>query len=96
MKPAASYTSTPVYRLESQTGVSYFQRVIDRLIEKYFLKRVYAFVDNITVSGYDKAEHDLKLKALLAASEAENLTFNTDKCVFEKNQKDLLGIVCLT
>ena len=72
-------------------GVSYFQRVIDQLIDKYRLKGVYAYVDNITVSGYDKADHDLKLKALLAASEAENLTFNTDKCVFEKNQIDLLG-----
>ena len=71
-------------------GVSYFQRVIGQLIDKYRLKEVYAYVDNITVSGYDKADHDLKLKALLAASEAENLTFNTDKCVFEKNQIDLL------
>ena len=72
-------------------GVSYFQRVIDQLIDKYRLKGVYAYVDNIAVSGYDKADHDLKLKALLAGSKAENLTFNTDKCVFEKNQIDLLG-----
>ena len=72
-------------------GVSYFQHMIDQLIDKYHLKGVYAYVDNITVFGYDKADHDLKLKALLAASKAENLTFNTDKCVFEKNQIDLLG-----
>ena len=65
--------------------------MIDQLIDKYRLKGVFAYVDNITVSGYDNADHDLKLKALLAASQAENLTFNTDKCVFEKNQIDLLG-----
>ena len=32
-------------------GVSYFQRVIDQLIDKYRLKGVYAYVDNITVYG---------------------------------------------
>ena len=54
------------------------------------LTGVYAYVDNTTVSGYDKADHDLKLKALLAVSEAENLSLNTNKCVFKKNQIDLL------
>ena len=72
-------------------GVSYFQRLIDQLIDKYRLKGVYVYVDNITVSGYDKADHDLKLKALLAAFETENIIFNTDKCIFDKNQIDLLG-----
>ena len=72
-------------------GVSYFQHVIDQLIDKYHLKGVYAYVDNITVSDYGKANLDLKLKVLLEASETENLIFNTDKCKFEKNQIDLLG-----
>ena len=53
-------------------GVSYFQRVIDKLIDKYRLKGVYIYVDNITVFGYGKADHDLKLKALLAAFVTEN------------------------
>ena len=39
-------------------SVSYFQRVIDQLIDNYCLKGVYTYVDNITVSGYDKADHD--------------------------------------
>ena len=72
-------------------GVSYFQRVIDRIIEKYHLNGVYAYVDNITVSGKDKDDHDFKLQALLDAAEIENLTFNNDKCLFQKKQIDLLG-----
>ena len=66
-------------------------RVFDKLIDKYNLKEVYAFVCIITVSGYDKTDPDLKLlKRLLAVSKAENLTFDTEKCVFEKKQTDSL------
>ena len=72
-------------------GFSYFQRVIDHLIEKYCLKRVYAYVDNIKVFVYGKADHNSKLKALQEAFGTKNLTFNTDKHVLEKNQIDLLG-----
>ena len=45
--------------------VSPFQRIIDNLIEKYKSKKTYAYLDNVTVTGRDKNEHNQNLKALL-------------------------------
>ena len=72
-------------------GVSFFQRVVNELIAKYELHGTYAYLDNITVSGVNKSDHDAKLKTLIKAAEAEKLTFNFDKCVFAKSEVDLLG-----
>ena len=44
-------------------GVSTFQRIIDNLIKKYKLKKTYAYLDNVTVTGRDKDEHNQNLKA---------------------------------
>ena len=40
-----------------ENGVSPFQRIINNMIEKYSLKRIYAYLDNVTVTGVDKNEH---------------------------------------
>ena len=72
-------------------GVSHFQRIVDELIAKYNLSGTYAYVDNITVAGSCKDDHDRKVEALLDAANAENLTFNLDKCNFFQTQIDLLG-----
>ena len=72
-------------------GVSYFQRFIDSLIEKYSLKRTYAYVDNITVCGVSNTDHDANLKALLDAAQKEGLTFNAEKCFYNKSEISLLG-----
>ena len=72
-------------------GVSFFQRIVNELIAKYELHGTFAYLDNITVSGVNKSDHDAKLKALIEAAEAEKLTFNFDKCVFAENKIDLLG-----
>ena len=44
-------------------GVSCFQRIVGNVIEKYKLSGLYAYVDNTTVCGYDKNDHDNKLNA---------------------------------
>ena len=72
-------------------GVSFFQRIVDELIEKYELYGTFAYLDNITVSGIDKNDHDFKLRALLNAAKAEGLTFNDSKCVYCRTEIDLLG-----
>ena len=72
-------------------GVSCFQRFIDYLIEKYFLCGTYAYLDNITVSGNNTADHDDKLKALLNAAKREGLTFNENKCIYNQTEINLLG-----
>ena len=49
-------------------GVSIFQQITDNLIEKYELKKTYAYLDNVTVTQRDKDEHNQNLKALLNAA----------------------------
>ena len=72
-------------------GVSTFQRIIDNLIDKYNLKQTYAYLDNVTVTGIDKNEHDENLKALLDAAKCEGFTFNESKSVYAVTELDLLG-----
>ena len=42
-------------------GVSAFQRSIDRFIERYQLQKVYAYLDDLIVTGETIEEHDLNL-----------------------------------
>ena len=63
-------------------GVSTFQRIIDNLIEKYKLKKTYAYVDNVTITGSDKDEHNHNLKALINAANCEGFPLNEKKCSF--------------
>ena len=72
-------------------GVSFFQRLIDEIISKNNLKGTYAYLDNITVSGHDQADHDRKLEQLLNAASQENLSFNETKCIFSQSEIDILG-----
>ena len=72
-------------------GVSFFQRPADELIEKYKLSGAIAYLDNITVSGVNKNDHDIKLNALLNAANSEGLTFNDSKCIYCSTEIDLLG-----
>ena len=72
-------------------GVSFFQRLVDELIEKYKLSGTFAYLDNITVSGVNKNDHDSKLNALLNAAKSEGLTFNDSKCTCCRTKIDLLG-----
>ena len=72
-------------------GVSFFQRLVDELIEKYKLSGTFAYLDNITVSGVNKNDHDIKLNALLNAAKSEGLTFNDSKCTYCRTEIDLLG-----
>ena len=64
-------------------GVSAFQRVIDDFIKCHDLKKVYAYLDDITVTGATAEEHDHNLKRLLDAAKSENLTLNKEKSKFK-------------
>ena len=68
-----------------------FQRVIQGIIQKHNLKDTYAYLDNVTIAGIDKEDHNRKLSALQTSAEKENLTFNEEKSVIGKTEIDLLG-----
>ena len=72
-------------------SVSFFQQLVDELIEKYKLSGTFAYLDNVTVSGVNKSDHDIKLNALLNAAKSEGWTFNDSKCVYCRTEMDLLG-----
>lgn len=63
-------------------GVSYFQRAIDSINKKENLQGVYAYLDDVTVSGEDQDSYDLKF---LNAVKKYGLTLNQNKCHY--NQK---------
>lgn len=48
-------------------------------------------MDDITVCGKTREEHDKNLKAFLQAAKHCNITFNTSKCCFATDTVNLLG-----
>lgn len=72
-------------------GVACFQRVIDGIIKSEGLKGVYAFLDDVTVCGSSKVEHDQNLERFLQVVKKYNLTINKNKTSFSQNSIKLLG-----
>lgn len=76
-------------------GVACFQRVMDEFLKVNQLKDTFAYLDNVTICGADKEQHDKNLEQFLNAAQARNLTFNKDKCTFATDKLKILGsIVC--
>ena len=71
-------------------GVSAFQRSINDFIERHKLKKVYAYLDDTTVTGATK-KHDSNLERLFDAAETDNFTSNKDKSRFKVTSLNLLG-----
>ena len=72
-------------------GASAFQRVIDDVIQRHQLKKVYAYLDDLTVTGSTLEEHDQNLRQLLAAAAQSGLTFNEKKSKIRQEKIQLLG-----
>lgn len=72
-------------------GVAAFQRTLHYVINTEKLKGTYAYLDDVTVCGKDKAEHDVNLHNFMEAAKKYNLTLNLNKCVFETDSINLLG-----
>ena len=72
-------------------GVAAFQRVIDNFVKRHNLKKVYAYLDDITVTGFTEEEHDRNLQLLLDAAKTDNLTLNQEKSKIKVTTLNLLG-----
>ena len=72
-------------------GVACFQRVMDEFICNNGLTDTFDFLDDITVCGSTKEEHDENLRKFMDAAKRYNLTFNYDKCSFSATSIRLLG-----
>ncbi|XP_059810217.1 uncharacterized protein LOC132383332, partial [Hypanus sabinus] len=74
-------------------GVSDFQREMDRMVDQYQLQATFPYLDNITICGHDRPDHDANLQRFLQVAAALNLTYNRDKCVFGTTRLAILGYV---
>ena len=74
-------------------GVSCFQREMDNFVAENSLESTFPYLDNITICGRDKADHDRNLSKFLSAAESKNLTYNKDKCTFSTTKLSLLGSI---
>lgn len=72
-------------------GVSVFQRAMDKLVEEENLKDTFPYLDNITVAGRTKDEHDANIKAFLDVVQKRNLTLNDSKTVSAVPVINVLG-----
>lgn len=72
-------------------GVSAFQRTMDKVVLTENLKDTFVYVDNITIAGRSKEEHDQNVKKFHAAREKYNLTLNSDKTISCAQSITLLG-----
>ena len=74
-----------------KNAVPCFQRVINQIISDYKCEGTFAYLDDITVCGKTREEHDKNLKQFLKAASDCNLTLNENKCVFTTRELILLG-----
>jgi len=72
-------------------GVSCFQRIINSVITDNDLKQTFAYLDNLTIGGFDKADHDCHFKKFFDTASKINLTFNDAKSVVAVTEIDILG-----
>ena len=74
-----------------KNAVPCFLRVINQIILKYNCKGTFVYLDDITVCGRTREEHDKNLERFLNAAQECNLTLNEKKCVFATTSIKLLG-----
>ena len=74
-------------------GAAAFQRSMDNFISEESLEDTFAYLDNVTICGYDQVHHDRNLENFLEAAKRRNLTFNQDKCTFSTTTISILGSV---
>ena len=72
-------------------GVSAFQRFMNQFISENRLVATFAYLDDITICGKTKEEHDINLARFMDAATKYNLKFNETKSKFSKDTIDVLG-----
>ena len=74
-------------------GVSCFQREMMKFVKEENLEGVYPYLDNITICGKNKEDHDVNLKRFLDAAKRKNITYNEEKSVFSTECIPILGYI---
>jgi len=74
-----------------KNAVPCFQRVINDIIAAHGCKGTFAYLDDITVCGRTKEEHDENLNIFLNAAKEYNLTLSESKYKYATEKISLLG-----
>ena len=74
-------------------GVANVQRVIDKIISNEKLKGTVAYIDNVTVCGYNEKDHNHNLQQFMAAINKYDLTLNEEKCSYNLKSIKLPGYI---
>ena len=73
-------------------GVASFQRVIHKIISNEKLKGTVAYIENVTVCGYNEKDHN-HIEQFMAAVNKYDLTLNEEKCSYNLKSIKLLGYI---
>ena len=72
-------------------GVASFQRIVDSIIKQADLKDTFAYLDNVTVCGRTRADHDKNYDQFIKTIKEYGLTLNETKTVHATPSITLLG-----
>nr|XP_039262013.1 uncharacterized protein LOC120338143 [Styela clava] len=72
-------------------GVSCFQRIMKQLVKEEQLRGVFPYLDNITICGMTKEDHDKNLAAFLESAKQRGLIFNESKSIWTTRTLPILG-----
>ena len=74
-----------------KNGVSVFQRAMDKLVKEEKLVDTFPYLDNITVAGRNKEEHDRNVEKFLTVIKDRNFTLNEEKSITSCSEINILG-----
>lgn len=74
-----------------KNGVSVFQRAMDKLVKEEKLVDTFPYLDNITVAGRSKEEHDRNVERFLTVIKDRNFTLNEEKSILSCSEINILG-----
>ena len=72
-------------------GVACFQRIMTQFVQEEKLHAVFPYLDNITICGHSKDDHDENLKRFFEAAQRRNLVLNESKSVLTTRKLPILG-----
>ena len=72
-------------------GVPRFQRAMNKMVVENKLDDTFPYLDNITVAGRDKEEHDRNVEKFLTAIKRKNMMLNESKTVSSVTELNILG-----
>jgi recombinational DNA repair protein (RecF pathway) len=79
--------------LELYNAPAIFQEYINNLLRDYLDQKVIVYLDDILIYSINREEHDALIFKVLKVLQAEGLTADITKCIFDAESVSFLGFV---